>query len=166
MTGFVLGFTKGKRQRRELWEECDRIWYTIDRKQLNQVLRRLKLGGLVTSSTTTDGIEKFHLTPAGRNKFLRHQFNTLVPKKEKTWNGKWKIVLFDVPEFKRRTRDGLRKKLKEMGFLEFQKSVFIFPYRCEDEINFIINFLDIAEHVYYLEAAISPDVEFRRHFNL
>ena len=36
------------------------------------------------------------------------------------------MVLFDIPETQKKIRDSLRKKLKKLGFLEFQKSVFIF----------------------------------------
>ena len=53
-------------------------------------------------------------------------------------DGEWRIVIFDIPEKFKKAREALRMKLKELGFLELQKSVFIFPYECEDEINFIV----------------------------
>ncbi len=165
-TGFVLGFTKRGRFRREILEECDRIWYSIDRKQLNHALRKLKIMGLVKTSPASDFKERYVLTPAGKSKFLLHQYYTLTLKGRKRWDGKWRMVLFDIPEARRKVRDALRKKLKELGFLEFQKSVFIFPYPCDDEINFVINFLDIADYAYCVEAAITPDAAFRSHFKL
>jgi DNA-binding transcriptional regulator PaaX len=97
---------------------------------------------------------------------LRYQFNNLIIKRPQRWDKKWRIVLFDIPEEKRKIRDALRKKLKNLGFLEFQKSVFIFPYPCSNEINFVVNFFDIHNYVYYLEAPISSDFDFREYFKL
>jgi len=60
-------------------------------------------------------------------------------KKTSQWDRKWRIVFFDIPEKHRRARDALREKLKEIGFREFQQSVFIQPYPCTDEINFLVD---------------------------
>src|SRR3989339_49786 len=68
---------------------------------------------------------------------------------KKDWDGKWRFIVFDVPEKFRTGRDALRWKIKKLGFYELQKSVFIFPYKCEDEINFIIEFFGIRKYVRY-----------------
>ncbi len=47
----------------------------------------------------------------------------------------------------KRSRDALREKLKELGFYELQKSVFVFPYKSEDEIDFIIEFFEMRQYV-------------------
>ena len=163
--GFALGLVKDKRQRFQLHKECDRIWYTIDRKRLYQILRRLQMEGLVKIIKQAN-FEKIQLDEKGKMRWLRYQFNDLKLKIPKQWDRKWRLLLFDIPESKKRIRDALRRKLKNLGFLEFQKSVFIYPYPCEDEINFIINFFNIEGYAYYLEAPISPDDDFRKHFNL
>lgn len=49
--------------------------------------------------------------------------------KNQKWDGKWRILFFDIPEKKRRYRDELRLLLKAIGFREFQKSVWIYPYQ-------------------------------------
>jgi DNA-binding transcriptional regulator PaaX len=164
--GFVLSVMRDKRKRIQLYRECDRLWYTIDRKQLSQVLKRLRLNNFLFFEKQIDGSEKAYLTPSGQTFALKYQFRNLVIKKPRNWDKKWRIVLFDIPEEKRKIRDALRKKIKRLGFLEFQKSVFIFPYPCPDEINFVINFWDIHNYVYYLEAPILPDLNFRKHFKL
>lgn len=165
-TGFVLGFTRDKRLRRELLEECDRIWYEIDRKQLYRFLDRLRLKNYVEFVKKKEGIENVRLTNKGRARFLEHQFKKLTLKPSKKWDKKWRLVLFDIPETQKKIRDALRRKLKELGFMEFQKSVFAYPYPCRDEINFILNFWNIPEHVHYVEAPITSDHLLRRHFKL
>lgn len=164
--GFVLSLSRDKRERFRLHKECDRLWYTIDRKRLYQILNRLQMEGFINVIKRANNVEKIQLNEKGKARWLRYQFNDLKLKFSKRWDKKWRIVLFDIPEPKKRIRDALRKKLKKLGFLEFQKSVFIYPFPCEDEVNFIINFFNIEDNVYYLEAPISSDYNFRQYFHL
>jgi len=164
--GFVLNFSKDKKQRFELHKECDRIWQTIDRKQLYHVLRRLKMNGLVKTLKNKQGSEKIYLSNTGKACALQYQFKNLQLKRKKKWDKKWRIVLFDIAESQKKIRDALRRKLKNLDFLEFQKSVFIYPFPCKDKINFVINHFNIEDNVYYLEAPISPDYEFRKIFKV
>lgn len=165
-SGTLLGLSHDKNERRKLYEESDRIWLTLDRKQLYVALERLKLQGIIEAIKQSGGIEKIKLTQKGRGRVLEYNFRNLKIKTGKRWDGKWHMVLFDIPEPKKKIRDALRRKLKELGFLEFQKSVFVFPYPAEDEINFIINFFDISENVHYIKAPIKPDAQLRKHFRI
>src|SRR3989338_118105 len=64
------------------------------------------------------------------------QFDNLKIDKPKIWDGKWRIVIFDIPENeRRRMRDAMRQKLQKIGFYQMQKSVWVFPYPCEKEIR-------------------------------
>ena len=164
-SGMMLGFVRDKHERRKLLEESDKIWMSLDRKQLYVILERLKLRGLIEFAKQGNK-EKVRLTPRGKSQSLWHAFKTLKTSPKKKWDGKWRMALFDIPEPKKKIRDALRRKLKELGFLEFQKSVFVFPYPAEDEINFVINFFDISEYVYYIEAPIRPDRDLRKHFGI
>jgi len=86
--------------------------------------------------------------------------------KEK-WDGQWRMVIFDIPEDLRKARDALRSKLKELGFCELQKSVFVFPYECKDEIDFIVEFFGVREYVRYgILRSIDNDPHLRRIFHL
>ncbi len=164
-SGFILSLSKSKKQRSKLHKKCDKLWSEIDRKQLYHILRRLKANNLI--KTIKKNNEKtIQLTQAGKKRWLEYQFNDLFLNKKKKWDKKWRIVVFDIPESKRPARDSLRIKLKKLGFLEFQKSIFIYPFPCQNEINFIINFFNIEEFVYYLKSEISPDFNFRKHFKI
>ena len=59
---------------------------------------------------------------------------------------------FDIPEKIQKAREALRLKLKELGFKELQKSVLVFPYECEDEINFIMEIFLIRPFVRFIRA--------------
>ena len=57
-------------------------------------------------------------------------FNEKISLKElskKEWDGLWRLVIFDIKEVERKTRDQLRDKLKKLGFAMWQESVYISP---------------------------------------
>jgi phenylacetic acid degradation operon negative regulatory protein len=90
----------------------------------------------------------------------------MVIEKEK-WDGKWRFVIFDIPEKLKSGRDALRKKIKKLGFYELQKSVFIFPYKCADEIAFIIEFFGIKKYVRHgTMDSIDDDIYLKKFFGL
>ena len=77
------------------------------------------------------------LTKEGQHKLLKYKFEDLQIKKPGKWDRKWRVVIFDIPEQFKLARESLRRKLQEMGFYKLQKSVWVYPYPCEDEIDFI-----------------------------
>jgi len=47
---------------------------------------------------------------------------------EEKWDGKWRMIIFDIPEDARAERNKLRRLLETNGFKQVQKSVYINPY--------------------------------------
>ncbi|MBI4119625.1 MAG: CRISPR-associated endonuclease Cas2 [Parcubacteria group bacterium] len=161
----LLGYARGKKQRKELLEESDKIWRSIDRNQLFHALRMLKLNKLVKIIERADG-EKVIITPSGKNRAQRFTIDSLEIKKPKRWDGKWRFVIYDIPEPKKKIRDGFRRHLKRLGFCEFQKSVFVIPYSCADEITTLINLIGLKDNVRYFETVLSYDQDLRKEFSL
>ena len=104
--------------------------------------KNLEKRGLV-SKIDNDG---YKFTKKGAKWFGVSKFKYLELSNGK-WDKKWRIVIFDVPEEMHNQRNWLRKKLKTVGFYMLQKSVFVFPYSCEDELSYICSYLDISDHV-------------------
>jgi phenylacetic acid degradation operon negative regulatory protein len=50
-----------------------------------------------------------------------------MPVQEK-WDGKWRMIIFDIPEETKVKRDQLRELLKKNNFYKLQASVYIYPY--------------------------------------
>jgi len=96
------------------------------------------------------GGTKISLTERGRRRAFRYYLDDLKLKKPKKWDKKWRIVIFDIPEKRRLARDLLRAKLKELEFIKLQKSVFVAPYPCQKEIEFIIDFYKIKPYVIFI----------------
>ena len=74
--------------------------------------------------------------------------------------------MFDIPESEKFAREALREKLKNLGFAQFQKSIWIYPYPCENEIDFVTEFFSIAKHVNLITVKIDDDRPLRAEFNL
>ena len=69
------------------------------------------------------------------------------------------MVIFDIPEQHKRARESLRLKLKNLNFYQLQKSVFVFPYHCKNEIEFIAEFFRIKKFITYIEAKVLKKIK-------
>lgn len=88
------------------------------------------------------------LTGRGKKKLVR-DFPLLMLQKQK-WDGKWRLVFFDIKEATRKVRDQLRRKLKELGFAQFQQSVYITPHDFAEDVREFLESHGLAENVYVL----------------
>lgn len=85
------------------------------------------------------------------------------PKSEK-WDGKWRFYIFDIPEKNRSARNQLRQKLKDLGMYNVQRSVFVYPYDCRQELEFIGDYYRIARYATYAEVNYSDIDNLLRRF--
>lgn len=107
------------------------------------------------------------LTEKGRKRVLRGKIEAVQIPKPKNWDGKWRVVLFDIPEQYKKGREALRWKLKELGFYHLQKSCFVHPFECSDEIDFISEFFGVSEHINYVVAeSLDGEEELKKFFGL
>jgi len=106
------------------------------------------------------------ITQKGKVRLINFDIDT-IKIKDQEWDGKWRFVIFDIPEKLRVARDVLRSKLKEIGFMQIQKSVWASPYECEDEINFISSVYQVEKYVNYIVASqIDHEGYLRSKFNI
>jgi len=90
-----------------------------------------------------------------------------LKKRKKEWKGKWFLVMFDVPEIQRNKRIYLRNFLKYIGFYQYQKSVYLFPYECEKEIALVKKIVEGAKYMSYIIAEkIENEQAAKTYFNL
>jgi len=113
------------------------------------------------------GFSKITITEKGNTKLLRYDLDDMEIKKPKKWDGMWRVVTFDIPEKKKAARNALRSKLKELGFSQLHKSVFVYPYPCLDEVQFIEEIFNISPYVNFIEAkTIDNDEWLKEKFDL
>ncbi len=85
------------------------------------------------------------LTEKGKRKAGWLQINDLKIKRPKKWDGKYRLVIFDIAQIKKVYREAFRGKLKELGFFPLQKSVWIIPFDCRDETELLKEFFGLSD---------------------
>ncbi|HSW37291.1 MAG TPA: hypothetical protein VLG37_02885 [Candidatus Saccharimonadales bacterium] len=73
------------------------------------------------------------------------------PLKPVTWDGLWRLVIFDIPEVQREARYHIRRLLKELGFAQLQLSVWIHPLPLLSAFKQIQQAYGIQERLHMLE---------------
>lgn len=138
-----------------------------ERKNLLAAIERLKSRRMVKLEER-NGETYLVVTRQGKEALKQFEIESVSIQKPDEWDGKWRIVLFDIPEKYKKSRNALRIKLRELGFYSLQKSAFIYPYDCHDEIDFIANFFRVARHIQYLESGDlgEREGEIRHYFSL
>jgi phenylacetic acid degradation operon negative regulatory protein len=149
---FALGMTKSYYQHKKIIRHIKKEWHNINEKNLNRTINKLYKSKLIDKKINRNGTISLKLTDQGKAKVLTFSIEKMKIKKMERWDGKWRLVLFDIPESKKRLRDLLRNSLKNIGFHEFQKSAFICPNKCEDEVNFLIEYYDLRKYVRFIVA--------------
>ena len=123
---------------------------------------RLLKQGLLTYA---DGF--LRLTPKGEQTLGMLTLRDHRLKKPKRWDGKWRVLIFDVPEERRTLRDKIRRTLVAIGFVRLQDSVWLYPYDCEDVLVLLKADLKIGKQLLYLIVdAMEYDIPYRKAFGL
>lgn len=140
--------------------------FSRKRQGVQRSLSRLIKKGYVRIEK--DGDKKFvRLTAKGEKFAALMGAGGLAPKKPKRWDGKWRMLIFDVPEKRKQVRRRIRTILHSIGFRRLQDSVWIYPYDCEDLVTILKADLKIGKDVLYVIAdAIEHDKAMRSHFGL
>lgn len=108
------------------------------------------------------------LTELGRRQIqIAEASSTKVARKKRRWDGQYRLVMFDIPQTKRTTRERLRRLMQSFGFLRLQDSVWVSPYDCEELIALVKRELKIGKEVIYaVVREIENDGFIRTHFDL
>ena len=118
------------------------------KRKLRDNLKRLLNRGYIRE----DEVNKYVITSKGTLKLNEYKIEDLTVSKPKKWDNIWRIITFDIPEEKRVARKALNKKLKELGFITLQKSVFIYPHPCKKEFDQIGEFFGVKDNIVFIEA--------------
>ncbi len=130
---------------------------------INRARNRLLKSGLLEK----DRRGYLIITNAGQNKLAEQKLSHYRIDKPKRWDGRWRVITFDIPERRKRTRDQIRQTLSHIGFVRLQDSVWVYPYNCEDLIALLKADMGIGKDMLYLIVdSIEGDTGLRKHFGL
>jgi len=124
-------------------------------------LNRLKKSGYI-EEVKVDEENIYRLTQKGKVKIFKSFINYKV-----RWDGKWRIVIFDIPENMKNSREYFRLKLTELGFKRIQNSVWVTPHDVQGVIKLITENLKLDSHVQFIVADhISSEKKLIERFDL
>jgi DNA-binding transcriptional regulator PaaX len=128
-TNIVKGFKKMKR---------------YNKKKVYNTFYKLRKSGCIRIKSQKGQIY-ISLTEKGKKKAGWLQIDSLKIKRPRKWDRKWRLVAFDISQPRLLYREALRGKLKELGFYLLQKSIWVHPFDCRDEVNLLRDFFSFSE---------------------
>ena len=165
--GLVLSLTRRPDAYFKILKKISKEWRKINELNLKRTIKRLYKSKLVDYKENHDGTVSLTLTDNGKKRVLKFDLDNIKIKKPSHWDKLWRLVIFDIPEEKSRGRKALVAKLKELGFYPMQKSVFIHPYECKDEIYFITEMFELSSYVRFFRVKDTDiDLDLRNRFKL
>ena len=147
---------RGKRQRKKLYGRID------------QALYRLREKNLIFFSKTEGRRPIARLTERGKVEVEKIILGQYLISETTIWDGKWRIVIFDIREKRRQVRQKLRTLLRSAGMVRLQDSVWIYPYPCDEFVVLLRSYLTTGtnELLYFTSEGLESDRRMREHFNL
>jgi len=135
-----------KNQSRKRWIEKQKMLRDLERRKY------------ISFKEMNDGTVKIELMHRGRKFVRQYQLEKMQMQKPKQWDKKWRVLLYDIPTYNKRASDAFREKLKQLGLYQLQKSVWVSPYECIGEIEFLCGVfnIDINKHVLYFTTSDIP----------
>mgnify|MGYP001579568628 FL=1 len=165
--GVALSFAGTVPRQFRILNELADEWKQINRAYLYRVIQEFEDEKLVRVEENEDGTRMVLLSERGKKRAFTFHIHKIQIAKPQQWDGKWHAVFFDIPEGWKTAREALRLKLYDLGFYHWQKSVFVHPYPCRDEIDFVSTYFNVRHFVRYATIfLVSHEAELLRHFGL
>lgn len=140
-------------------------YYSQKKYYFNKVIQRLEAKKLINIQKNNKGQKLVKITNKGKL-FLDKNSRKKLDKPGK-WDGKYRIIIFDIKETRKLTRDKIRNQLKVWGFRKLQASVWVYPYPCGQLVTLLKSDLAIGKDLLYLVVdSMEGDYKIRRSFNL
>ncbi len=131
------------------WQKSQKEWKKFNLRLLKRNLKRLH-DQKVVELIDYKGQQVISLTKKGKTKFLKFKLED-ISWESKNWDRKWRLVIYDIGKLKRKSQDRFRRLLKEMNFYPLQKSVYLTPYQCQNEIDYLREYFNLGEEVLLIE---------------
>lgn len=131
-----------------------------------RLLKELKRQGLVYI-TQSGGEIHYTLTPAGAYRLQEMVVDELVIPRPSKWDKRWRLVTFDIPVAQSRSRQKFVGKLQTLNFTMLQKSLWVYPFPCFDQIEQLAGHYNVFRYCNLMEVDRLDEVATRkllRHF--
>lgn len=122
--------------------------------------------GWIIARQTSAGWE-IRLTPKGWTEWKAYEFGKKQLHQPDKWDGRWRVLMFDIPEKKKFLREKIRHVLVSFGFYRLQDSVWVYPFECQEILELLRTRYQVRNEALYgrLEA-IDNDRWLKEHYKL
>ena len=103
---------------------------------------------------------RYELTEAGDKRLRQWELQEYKFKHPYQWDKKWRVIIFDIPEKKKKVRNQIRNLFIPAGLFRLQDSVWVYPYDCEDIVGLLKTDLGVGRDLLYM---IVDEIENDRH---
>lgn len=142
-----------------------RKWGHFNKRRLKAALKRMQKSGIIEESEQ-EGEIIFKITERGKLKLFKYQLEEITLTKP-GWDRKWRLVAYDIPKGKKNQADTFRLLLKKMQFLQLQKSLWLTPFPCNNEIEFLKSLYSLKDNVTILTIPqLEGEAEYRKYFGI
>ena len=117
---------------------------------LSRSMKRLLKNQSLKFQDASSGKKYLTITEKGRRQLNILEARDFNLQKPRRWDRKWRVIIFDIGEKQRRIRDQLRITLNKIGFVKLQKSVWVYPYDCEDFMMLLKANFELGRNLLYL----------------
>lgn len=149
-------------ERRKKYE----VWKQYNPSYLRSAIKRLHKQKYVEINEQ-NGEEVVVLTEAGKRRILKYALDGLSIEKPRKWDGRWRLIIYDVENRKKRLRDVFREALRALGFCKLQESVWLYPYPCGKQVTFLREYYGVGNEVLYIVATtLEDDSPYRDYFSI
>ena len=146
-----------------LEKPLNKFFKTMDKRarqrEIAKTLYYMKRKNLIAVDDSGNYQHGISITKVGKKRLQQLEYNKLAIKPQKTWDKKWRIILFDISMDKNYERIQFTNKIKSLGLRQLQRSVWITPYPCRDEILLIGSKIGIQRDVTYIETSFIDNQE-------
>lgn len=114
-----------------------------ERYRTKKAFKGLEREGLVRSIHNKKGWA-MTLTKKGEEEVCCLKSPYLKLPQVKKWDGVWRLIISDIPEKYKVARDSLNRWLVRAGCARLQKSTWVYPYDCWDEVRAIVSIHNVS----------------------
>ncbi len=127
-------------------------------RKRSRILSGLNKKKIIDFKELDDGSIKIAISQAGKNIIRQYKLDDMKILKPKKWDNQWRIVIYDIPLKFKKSSDAFRKKIRELGMYQLQKSIWIYPYDCIKELDFLCVFygLPLEDCILYFKTKELP----------
>lgn len=137
-----------------------------ERRRVYQAVQRMKRRELLVRKVI-NGREELVISKKGQQALGDSELDALSITRQNRWDGRWRVVMFDIPEEKRAARNALTAHLKGIGMYPIQRSAFVTPFPCVSAVRALADHYDVMKHLFMIEADnIETTIDLVKYFKL